>query len=199
MKTVSVDYYTIIELKERFPMTYKKVIEKNRDYNTYFEWYEYTIEDLKTLLGFCGFENPDIQFSGFGSQGDGASFSGTCDTSKINLHGLCEYAPKEDKFRKLATDIKNLTKDFPDCKVILTRYHCGGYVHENTIGYDAEYTGEVSGYENMINGVKDSCKSIMREIYARLENEYTEITSDSAIEESLDASECYFDENGRPE
>lgn len=38
-------------------------------------WYETTLDEAKEGLSKIGFSDPDISFSGFGSQGDGASFT----------------------------------------------------------------------------------------------------------------------------
>jgi hypothetical protein len=52
------------------------ILDKHRDYNVQDEyWYEGTIEWCKTYLEAMGFNNPEVNFSGFSSQGDGASFT----------------------------------------------------------------------------------------------------------------------------
>jgi len=46
-------------------------------------WYEYIFEMWKEALCQIGFENADISFSGFWSQGDGASFIADVDAEKL--------------------------------------------------------------------------------------------------------------------
>ena len=46
-------------------------------------WYECVIEDWKAKLKRKGFHEAEIVFSGFGSQGDGASFTATIGSSKL--------------------------------------------------------------------------------------------------------------------
>ena len=44
--------------------------------DVYEEWYEHTINDFKDSLESLGFEEVQINFTGFWSQGDGACFHG---------------------------------------------------------------------------------------------------------------------------
>jgi hypothetical protein len=47
------------------------------------DWYEYELSVWKSALEQVGFIRPDINFSGFSSQGDGASFVSECDTERL--------------------------------------------------------------------------------------------------------------------
>jgi hypothetical protein len=47
------------------------------------DWYESTVDDWKQFLSDMGFDDPEVSFSGFGSQGDGASFISTFDLDKF--------------------------------------------------------------------------------------------------------------------
>jgi len=199
MKEITRKYYTIPELKELFPKTYAKVIEDNRDWNTDGMWWEYTYDDVKTMLGHCGFTDVDIKFSGFCSQGDGASFTGVCKARDIDEKALSEYAPNETVFHKFALSLKNLMKDYPDCRLTLSRNRSTNYVHENTVDAQIEFEGEVSGVSNTAKEIFASCKVIMREIYRKLEAEYENLREDDNIAENMEANDMYFDENGRKE
>jgi hypothetical protein len=55
------------------------------------DWHESIIEDIKAELEELGISEPDIQFSGFWSQGDGASF--TCDG--VDLIRLMKEIPMD--------------------------------------------------------------------------------------------------------
>jgi hypothetical protein len=56
------------------------------------DWWEYTYDDWQKACADVGFPDPEINFSGFGSQGDGASF-----VSVVDLPVLIEFlsAPPE--------------------------------------------------------------------------------------------------------
>jgi hypothetical protein len=48
-----------------------------------FDWYEFSIDDWTTALEQVGFTDAKINFSGFWSQGDGASFTSGLDIEKL--------------------------------------------------------------------------------------------------------------------
>lgn len=66
------------QLNERAKKRARDWYREGIDQNGY-PWYDYIIDDWKTRLAAKGFEDVDIQFSGFYSQGDGASFTGYID------------------------------------------------------------------------------------------------------------------------
>ena len=53
----------------------KKVLEEYRDWTTDHDWWDYIYENWIEKLGGLGFNDVEISFSGFWSQGDGASFT----------------------------------------------------------------------------------------------------------------------------
>lgn len=200
MKTKSVNYYTIEELKTLFPETYKNVLEKHRDWNIDGKWYEATKQDCKTMLAFCGFSDVEIRFSGFGSQGDGASFTGSFNSQNIDIEALETYAPNEKAFLDFARFLTNRRDAFKPFTFALVRSTRLNYVHENTVYVDnVECEVESGAIVSLSADITIQCRSVMREIYRRLEEEYYYLSSDDSIAESLAASEMYFDENGRPE
>ena len=53
----------------------------------YSDWHEFTLDDWKQRLEEMGFSEPDISYSGFSSQGDGASFT----ASSFDLDKYVQY------------------------------------------------------------------------------------------------------------
>ena len=82
MRTVTkeIGIYFFDELPEELQ---KEVLIKNHDFNTDFYWSDMELDYWKDKLNSMGFEDADISFSGFWSQGDGASFTARCDHQKI--------------------------------------------------------------------------------------------------------------------
>jgi hypothetical protein len=82
MKTISINLYTINELKEQFPKGYEKAIQKMREENEYWGLSDYMNDNLRELL-----DNTEIKlvegykmqvfYSLSYCQGDGAMFEGT--------------------------------------------------------------------------------------------------------------------------
>lgn len=95
-KRITKTVYTLAELVERGD---KRAIELARQWlregATDYNWWEYVYEMWTTALEQIGFENPDISFSGFWSQGDGASFT----VQHVELEKLIAFlaAPPEAK------------------------------------------------------------------------------------------------------
>jgi hypothetical protein len=194
-KTIEIELQTIDTIKLDNPKLYQKIIDKNRDILTD-DWYQYIYDDVKTMLGFCGFNDPKIHFSGFYSQGDGANFTGNFYKRDIDFMKLAEYAPKEEFFLLFATLLTDLTNPFEDAR--FTLYKSGNhYEHEYTVSIkDFEFDNLVSYSSCTEEALLDACQKIMRYIYQKLEKEYEYRTSEEVIYEYLFENGYYFNENG---
>jgi hypothetical protein len=76
MRTIRTKVFKFNELSETAK---DRAISKLSDINTDHNWYEYTLENMSNMLSENGFNNAEICFSGFSSQGDGASFDAEID------------------------------------------------------------------------------------------------------------------------
>lgn len=157
-----------------------KVLEKLQDLNVDFQWWDSTYEYIKTQLGLLGFSDIEIQFSGFWSQGDGASFTASFKVPnkkelKERIAALKEYSPDQNLF---GFESLNFPKDWHgiDCKIFRIDHM---YSHYNTISSDH-------------SGLKEFAREFSKGIYKRLEKEYEYRTSREAIEEAIEANDCEF-------
>jgi hypothetical protein len=100
------DVYTFEELPEHIQ---NKLIEDEREYLSS-DWdqffYQDILDDWVTRLEDQGFNNPKINYTGFWSQGDGASFT----TDNIDLIKLCDHLElwpegKEKTYRSLLENL----------------------------------------------------------------------------------------------
>lgn len=164
-----------------------KEIENHRDINVFYEWHDDTLEEFKTVLEILGFKNVKISYSGFWSQGDGASFTGEFylpsddDTLEIRLGKFkSEYTWLYESNRNLFESFLNLDLSDDIYNETLSVYRIGHhYSHSNTITCDND-------------SVKEFARSFSDLIYKRLESEYEYLTSDEAIIETLVANEYEF-------
>ena len=211
-KTITI--YSFDELPEDVQAS---IIEKNRDMNVFFgsDWYEYTLDWWKEKLEIIGFEDADIRFSGFWSQGDGASFTcKNCDAEKIlNTLLVCQ--------EKNTGDLKKwrLWFELAETRLITfqTSRNTYRYVHENTvsISVDEDFCGLnnnmwyapdpqkpysfTSIFEKKASLIElgdmldDYLKSLCQEIYHDLKKEYKYLTSDESIKEAIQGHEYYED------
>ncbi len=163
----------------------EKVLEKCSDINTSHDWYESTLEYWKEKLQKTGFENAEIHFSGFWSQGDGASFDADINALKLI---------RNKRLAKLANDT-NSDINFS----IKKNSHSHHYSHERTRYIDHNETGRQNidqALEVIDKEIETLRLSLCREIYSDLEKEYEDLTSEDAIKETIEANEYTFEENG---
>lgn len=184
MKTRTINIYTFEELNEK---AQRKAIEDHRYIETEgFEWYKFTyekwIEELKTQ----GYEDTKIQFSGFYSQGDGASFEATIDIAKWLTVKECKT-----KYKACFADAEN---------IVIAITQSGHYSHEMTMSTDTEYNGvnrkAYDTVDQLAEEILQDAREQARLIYKDLESEYEHLTSDETVKECLIANEYEFIENG---
>lgn len=203
----------------------KKIIEKHRDINVkYDDWDNSELEYWAEKLAGIGFDVKEekwkdernyidgkwqntgkrvsyteynIAYTGFWSQGDGASFTGTVDISKwIETQAPVEYA----RIKKLIDSGKI---DY-SAEIKRDRWH--HYVHWNSTSlyidwnYIGDYKADLSNITKLLNKLEADILShhqdLNREIYSDLEKDYDGQVSDEAVKETLIANEYEFDENG---
>jgi len=196
-------------------------IEANRDINTsHHDWHECTLDDWKEKLGALGYDSPEIAYSGFWSQGDGASFTASSVPSHTTDPKVIEAWELVQRMHELAgppTDdngLEDITRwsleDMANGKVYR---HCHRYSHENTVSvdWDSDDFPCTSGLlleehwntlwqaiEDYYEGLDDTVRDLCREIYSDLEDEYEYLTSDEVVAETLDSNDYEFevDEEG---
>lgn len=156
--------YTFDELSDHLK---EEAIEANRDINVYDDWHENVIEEFHQDLSKMGVEEVDVQYSGFYSQGDGASFTGKVVDTKLFLTktlGMTQYSNEE--LDELPTAVKEKVKEFIDLLLIaFNRKYGSRYYHEKTcqadtwceilhnVGYDEEYPdGKIHFTDRVLTG-----------------------------------------------
>jgi hypothetical protein len=181
-----------------------KLIEKYRDFNVeHIDWWESAYYNFREDMKVKHIEVDDIRFSGFWSQGDGASFTGYIrDNARFfEDHDLGKEYP-------WITKLMGMGGDFT-LKIERTSHH---YVHENTIGVDLIFTTLFSHiieqrddlrsaiadrwdqhldeeYASICGVVTGIVRDYCRELYKQLEEEYNYLTSDEAVWEAIEANE----------
>lgn len=182
-------------------------------------WYEFVYDDAARVLDILGIVSereeqwhnsttgkkgtrtvkPDISFSGFCSQGDGASFEGTWYYKKGMVKAIKAYAPQDSELQEIAEGLQEMQRRyFYKLTARMVRRH-SHYFHENTISFEFELDGDTwrNISDDVTGGIENYMRRLMRWIYRALETEYNYLTSDEAIKESIDANEYEFDESGR--
>jgi len=176
MKTKTINCLLFSELNAEQK---EKVIENYRDINIDCDWYSFTLDDWKEKLERQGFMSPEIYFSGFYSQGDGASFTAEIDIPKF-LKGRRSAT-------KYAKQIENYHRGILTAKIT----QGGHYSHEYTMALDYyDQDDALSG--NLEDFIIEEAREQARKIYKDLRAEYEGLMTDEAISETLEVNEYYF-------
>jgi len=184
----------------------EKVIEDNRDINVDHDgWEDGVIDNFEYDMQNAGLGRVKVSYTGFWSQGDGASFTGKVEDTVKFVHetlGLVAY-PKEA--------LECLTIDF-------TR-NSSRYVHENSCdtevdidhedGENAEFTlAGGPGFEitRTLGEIADHVQEKAEEwrieqcgeLYSNLEEEYEGLRTDEAVVDTIEVNDYTYevDEEG---
>jgi hypothetical protein len=184
----------------------EQVIEQNRDINVDDDsWHDYIVEDFEHELNKDGVGKVKVSYTGFWSQGDGASFTGKVEDTAKFVHetlGLSAY-PKEAL----------------ECLIIEFTRNSSRYVHENSCDTEVEIDhedGESSdftlaggaGFEitRTLGEIADHVQEKAEEwrieqcgeLYSNLEEEYEGLRTDEAVVGTIEANDYTYevDEDG---
>lgn len=201
MKTKTIELYEFDELPED---TKAKVLEKYRDINVDFsQWDDFEIEYWEEELEKMGFDDPEIAYSGFCCQGDGASF--TC--KRVDVEKFITSQRAKSRFKAL---LKAIRSGKIEIEASVNRIS-HSYSHEYTVGVSTElYYNEPpknpKNYEKLereegeLRGfIQDVVRTFSRKIYRGLEESYEALTSDEQVSETLRINEYTFRANGEME
>lgn len=177
-----------------------ELIEKHWDINVDHDWWEYTYDEFKIEMQTKGITVNDMNFTGFYSQGDGASFTGRIDMIQfLKVHEL------EQRFMA-ATFFAGQGELYVDIN-----RGSGRYYHENSVNFELT-TDTYNNYEDdsvryqvyetmnevldteikdLETEVEDICKGYMQDLYSKLRDEYESLTSREAIWDTIVANELH--------
>ncbi len=211
MKEITKIYegYEFLELEEEA----KNKVRSWHSETLHYEWwdstYDWFVEKMEIvgidvdLTNSSGKEDPQIFFSGFYTQGSGASFAASIDILKfMRAHNLIKLYWK--LYRNLQLDNCWLS---PAVSVSPYNYysHSGGmqigdhsFVYDNWDQNDDDDHIELLEIqaEKLTEDILQICTEYADDLYNDLEKEYEYLISDKSIEEMCDANECYFTEHG---
>lgn len=202
---VTATAYTYDELSDDAKK--KAVSESRYACVEYWKWYDYIYEWYKDeILPENGFEvskryksdDDAMYFSGFWSQGDGASFA-----AGVNVRQFL-------KANKLCNEFRSLYYwSDPDFGYAYANISQGGhYCHEMTMNADTEWTGDwddnaenvpaVDQLDELESVILDKARELARKLYRSLEEEYNSMTSDEYVADHIEANEYLYWSNGKP-
>lgn len=219
---------TRIETKTRTIHTFDELdddakqaaIESNRESQVTDEWYEHTIENWQSLLSAIGIKEAEIRFSGFCSQGDGATIANAIVDPDELLGFLSNCPPPADtwadesdiaKQSYLAHKLgwvagKDSRLDWLRYFSVLdeysfsfrcTNYH---YSHENSHYIEVDGYSKSDDISSAVDAFADKLNDMRRQlcriIYSDLRAEYEYLTSDEFLTGWLSDTGMEFYESG---
>ena len=217
-KTVEITLYQFDELSDK---------AKEKATNYYIEnwmshdWWDCTYEMMKEEGEHKhGFRVDDIRFSGFCSQGDGASWCGA-----VNIKDWIASKPTTYQEHPTTQIVLALIDEGWIDNIVPVTFGTGHYCHEYNMSIgDIEHhyrleedvvmefgmfkgaqVGELIKIVDCAGGVlfdmskeiEEDCRAFARTIYRELEADYYSQTSEEAIAESYAINDVWFDESGR--
>jgi len=211
MRTVEIQLFKASELtedaRERARRWYREL--EAQDFGSHGEIYEpaqtaaalvgieFASNTVKLMGGGTRIE-PDIRWSGFSSQGDGASFVGTYRYAKGSSRAVRKEFPMDKELHRIADGLATLQRSH-GYKIEAQAEQTGRYVHSRTMyAYLLNPSDKLMEHESE---VLDPLNELLRDfadwIYRGLEEEYEYRLSDEAIDEGLEANEYDFTADGR--
>ena len=187
-----------------------KAKEKARDWYREgaldYEWYDSVYEDAGAIAKILGItfaekknDRPAIQFSGFSSQGDGASFTGKYAYAKGAHKAIRAYASKDAELARIADELLALQRA-ANYQLTATIYrHSSHYVHDMTMGFDVYKLGNShtqDATQEQEDALKEALRGFARWIYRQLEQEHDYLLSAECVDATIIANEYEFEADG---
>ena len=168
----SIELFSFAELPENVQ---NSIIEENRYIHVEDEnWFDNVKDDFHEALELLGFSNVASNFSGFGNQGDGASFTAVWDAESIVNNPEKWQSVKAFEYFKPFID--NLLKLGGNAQI---KRNSSRYVHEFTCFVQVEDV-ENGELESVLEELRLDC---CNKYYRNLEAEYDYLISDNAVKE----------------
>lgn len=184
-------------------MNKDKQIERHRDINVKHDWWVDVYADFHKVCSIIGVD-ADIgepSFSGFASQGDGASFTGTYRAAVWRGYAgkppllfyetapaeIRQHAPEDTELHRIADELCMLSRIYFPLHISIKRFGRSSYVHEQTMDCYVEPMGDDPDdwAEEVHAHVQEQGTLLMRDLarwlYRTLEDEYDYLTSDEAV------------------
>ena len=188
------DVYSFEELSKT---AQNNAIEHTRRSDSYldYDWYSFADEDFKVILEVIGFYNIETRFSGFCSQGDGASFKARYSNEKYIAKKVKSCVLVDDELSQMVSNLQYIKKSLGNkAKDLEFSIYFGDsmYSHSNTMNMD-----NISEFaEDFEDDILQFCKDLANWYYKKLDDEYEFLNSDEAVAEHLICNEYEFDING---
>jgi hypothetical protein len=191
MKTQEIQLYTFDELSDRAKEKARDWWRNGLDFD-----HESIFDDAKEVGERMGIDIDDINYSGFSSQGDGASFVGSYRFAPKAKAAVKKYAPKDQDLARIVNTLTTVQAQNKNKIVADVRRTDRRYSHEGTVAIDVSRTDDKDVSEDDVDNVQDALREFMIWIYRRLQDHYDYEMLDETVDENLIANEYDFHADG---
>lgn len=142
-------------------------------------------------------QEPDVQFSGFSSQGDGALFEGRYAYAKGGLKAIKSYAPQDAELHRIAKALQD-TQRKRFYKLTASCVQRGRYTNSSSMSVTVDHPDYL--FRSVVDAeeeIRESLRSFADWIYRQLEKEYEYQNSNESVDENIIANGYEFDEEGK--
>jgi hypothetical protein len=204
---------TVYQFPELSDAAKEKARSWYRDLGPHDDWWDAVYDDFERVCNILGVslktrpvrmmgggtrQKPCNWFSGFSSQGDGASFEATVRYANGSAREIRSYAPKDETLHSIADRLQGAQRqNFYQLSADVT--HRGRYYHEYCMTIDVARdspTGQAPA-EGSEETVVETLRDLARWLYGQLEAEFDHLTSDEAVDEGIIINEYTFTDAGR--
>lgn len=181
------------------------------------DWWDLVFDDASNIASAFGltiagtkettrygrpYNSPDIRFSGFWSQGDGASYVGTYEFKADALEAVKAIAPTDEKLHDIIVALMAAQADASN-RINYNVTQSGNYEHSNTMQFEL-CDHDSDGNELDLHGITlDMECAVIRPlrafadwIYRSLETEHDWLCSDEQVDVFIRVNEYEFNEHG---
>jgi hypothetical protein len=177
------------------------------------DWHECVFEDFETICAILGVrlktrsvrlfgggtrQKPCIWFSGFASQGDGASFEGALRFAAGARKAIRAHAPQDGELHRIADALQAIQRrNFYQLRADVNQRGRGCHEYSMSIAVERDSPNN----QNMTADAEDTIAELLRDLarwlYRQLEREYEYQTSDEVTDEAILGNEYTFTGEGR--
>lgn len=136
-----------------------------------------------------------VWWSGFNSQGDGASWEGWYAYSKGAPRKIREYAPQDTVLHNIADRLQSVQRrNFYRLQTTVTQ--SGRYYHSGTMRFDVTRKDDFDVSDSDSDDICEALRDFADWIYRQLESQWEWLNSDETIDDNIRANEYEFTESG---
>lgn len=194
---------TAAELKVANPKRFDKEYYRWAGYGLYDEWWEGDYEAFKDRCSRLGIRVDNISFSGFHSQGDGASFRArVCLTmfmehTKLHLEYPALYiAVKNDGSYMMVEPTQNRCMRGGSYEMWANQTEPEGVFADLDQDTWSDLVDEQDNEAGMEDRVVEFCKQLAADLYSDLNSTYEHLTSEDEFIASCEANDITFETEG---